>query len=574
VQGRADPQREILDVESVAGHLLPAGGMFAFLAGHRRELFPDDMFGDLFPSRRGRPSIPADVVASVIVLQTLHGLSDTEAAQAVTFDLRWKAACGLAVTARGFHPTVLTYWRRRLARSPRPNRIFDAVRQVVAETGVLAGKTRRALDSTVLDDAVATQDTVTQLIAAIRRVGREVPGAAAVIAEWCSAHDYRDPGKPAIAWDDPDARGRLVDALVSDAHRLLGHLPEQELGAKSAEAVALLALVAGQDVEPVEDSDGTDGRWRIARRVAPDRVISTVDPQARHAHKTRARRQDGYKAHVVVEPDTGIITDTRLTPASGPENSDAAVGVDLLLDTQDNDAQDNDTQDTEQPPAPGDDQPRDRAGGERNTAAEPSEPAEPAAEPAGVADTAEQWEVLADSAYGTGELLDRLHRAGHTPIIKPWPLRPAVDGGFTLDDFTVTEPADGQPGTVTCPNGHTRPLSRSRSATFGALCRDCPLRARCTTSATGRTLRLHPHDAITRGHRQCARDPAFQAAYRRHRPMVERSIAWLVGGRNRRLRYRGTAANDQWLHHRVAAVNLHRLLALGLTRRPGTWALA
>ena len=93
----------------------------------------------------------------------------------------------------------------------------------------------------------------------------------------------------------------------------------------------MLALVAGQDVEPVEGSDGTDGRWRIARQVAPDRVISTVDPDARHAHKTRSRRQDGYKAHVVVEPDTGLITDTALTPAAGPDNSDAAVGIDLLL---------------------------------------------------------------------------------------------------------------------------------------------------------------------------------------------------------------------------------------------------
>jgi hypothetical protein len=164
VQGRADPQREILDVESVAGHLLPERGVFAFLAGHRRELFPDELFADLFKVG-GRPSIPAEVIASVIVLQTLHGLSDSEAAEAVTFDLRWKAACGLAVTATGFHPTTLTYWRRRLAHSDRPNRIFDVVRQVVAETGVLTGKTRRALDSTVLDDAVATQDTVTQLIA-------------------------------------------------------------------------------------------------------------------------------------------------------------------------------------------------------------------------------------------------------------------------------------------------------------------------------------------------------------------------------------------------------------------------
>ena len=130
--------------------------MFAFLAVHRGELFPEELFADLFVTRRGRPSIPADVIASVIVLQTLNGLSDEAAAEAVTFELRWKAACGLAVTAKGFHPTTLTYWRRRLANSAQPNRIFDAVKEVVAATGVLTGKTRRALDSTVLDDAVAT----------------------------------------------------------------------------------------------------------------------------------------------------------------------------------------------------------------------------------------------------------------------------------------------------------------------------------------------------------------------------------------------------------------------------------
>jgi DDE family transposase/transposase-like protein DUF772 len=515
VQGRAGPQCEILDVESVAGHLLPAGGVFAFLAGHRRELFPDDMFADLFPSRRGRPSIPADVVAAVIVLQTLNGLSDTEATEAVTFDLRWKAACGLAVTAPGFHPTVLTYWRRRLAASERPRRIFEVVGQVVAETGVLAGKTRRALDSTVLDDAVATQDTVTQLVAAIRRVARDVPGAAAVIAAHCSAHDYRDPGKPAIAWNDPDARARLVDALVGDAHRLLGHLPDTELDAKAAEAVGLLALVAGQDVEPVEGSDGTDGRWRIARKVAPERVVSTVDPEARHAHKTRQRRQDGYKAHVKVEPDTGLITGCALTPASGPEHSDAAVGIELLADEPD------------------------------------------------------PIEVLGDSAYGTGELLDTLEQAGHTAVIKPWPLRPAVEGGFTLDEFTV----DAAAGTVTCPNGLTARITRTRKAIFGARCRDCPLRARCTSSARGRKLALHPHDALQRAHRARATDPELQAVYRRHRPMVERSISWLVAGCNRRLRFRGTRRNDLWLHHRAAALNLRRLLTLGLTRSGGSWAM-
>ena len=220
MQGRAPDQRDLLDVESVAGHLLKPGSVFAFLAGYRRTLFPDAMFADLFPGVGGRPSVPADVMAAVLVLQALHGLSDSETVDAVTFDLRWKAACGLPVTAAAFHPTTLTYWRRRLAASASPNRIFDAVRTVVAETGALTGKTRRALDSTILDDAVATQDTVTQLIAAIRRVRRDVPGAADIVAQHCTAHDYDDPGKPAIAWNDQAARAGLIDDLVGDTHRL------------------------------------------------------------------------------------------------------------------------------------------------------------------------------------------------------------------------------------------------------------------------------------------------------------------------------------------------------------------
>ena len=209
MQGTSPAQHGVMDAESSLGGLLPSGSVYAFLAEHRRELFPDPMFADLFPSPLGRPSVPGDVVAAVLVLQALHGLSDREAVEALTFDLRWKAACGLAVEAPAFHPTVLTYWRRRLAASDRPQRIFDAVRGVVAATGALSGKTRRALDSTVLEDAVATQDTVIQVIAAIRRVRREVPGAAEVVAAQCRAHDYDDPGnrrspgttpRPAPGW--------------------------------------------------------------------------------------------------------------------------------------------------------------------------------------------------------------------------------------------------------------------------------------------------------------------------------------------------------------------------------------
>jgi hypothetical protein len=513
-----------MDVESVSGHLLPSGSVYAFLAEHRRGLFPDEMFADLFPSPRGRPSEPADVVATVLVLQALEGRSDREAIEALTFDLRWKAACGWPVGAAAFHPTVLTYWRRRLAASARPQRIFDAVREVVAATGALSGKTRRALDSTVLEDAVATQDTVTQLVASIRRVARAVPGGAELVAAAATAagHDYTRPGKPAIAWDDEAARAALVDGLVRDARAVLAAIAAGDPPAEgaAADAVGLLALVAGQDVEHVPDPDdpGGGGRWRIARRVAADRVISTVDPDARHAHKTVHRRTDGFTAHVVVEPDTGLITATRLTGAAGPANSDATVGVALLT--------------------------------EDDSATSPVE-------------------VLGDSAYGTGEALDALDRAGHTAVIKPWPVRPAVPGGFTLDDFTVDEPA----GTATCPAGVTRPISRTRVVTFKAACRDCELRARCTAAIRGRSLRLHEHDALQRAHRVRATAPDLQDTYRRHRPMVERSIAWIARG-NRRVPYRGTAKNNAWLHLRVAAINLRRLLTLGLTGTDGHWTLA
>jgi IS5 family transposase len=515
VQGRSDSQRELLDAESVAGHLLKSDSVFGFLAAHRAELFPDEMFADLFPTGRGRPSVPADVMACVITLQALHGLSDSETVDAVTFDLRWKTACGMPVSAGAFHATTLTYWRRRLAASDRPNRIFEAVTTVVAQTGALAGRTRRALDSTVLDDAVATQDTVTQLIGAIRRVRREVAGAGEVIAEHCTAHDYDDPGKPAITWDDVQAREQLVDALVTDAHRVLGHLPEQELGPRAAEAVALLALIAGQDVEPVEGSDGTDGRWRIAQKVAPDRVISTVDLDSRHVHKSRFRRQDGFKAHLGVEPDTGIITDCALTKANGADNHEAAVGLQLL-------------------------------DGE-----------------------AEPVTVLADSAYSAGEFRAGLVERGHIDRVKPAPARSFIPGGFTVDDFTVDHVA----GTATCPNGLTRRISRTGVATFGVACAGCPLRSRCTRRRDGKTLRIGPHDARLRAARKAACDPDWLAEYRQHRPMVERTIAWLTRG-NRRLRYRGIIKNDQWLHHRAAALNLRRLVTLGLDHTGAKWAIA
>src|SRR5712692_9301829 len=281
MQGDERMDRQFLDAEMVAGHLIPANSMFAFLAAHRAAVFPDADYADLFaPPGVGRPSLPATRMAAILTLQALCDYSDRETAEAVRFDVRWKVACGLAVDEAGFDPSSLVYWRNRIARSKRPHRVNDAVRKILEQTGVLKGRRRRAVDSTILADAVATRDTVTQLVSAIRKVGREVPGAAEQIARVCTGHDYSEPGKPKIDWDDPRAKEALVSALVNDANALVAALEGRRLDERAAGALALLALVAGQDVGPAEGSDGTDGRWRIARKVTEDRTISTVDPEA------------------------------------------------------------------------------------------------------------------------------------------------------------------------------------------------------------------------------------------------------------------------------------------------------
>jgi hypothetical protein len=536
MQGFERMDGELLD--AAVGHLVPAGSMFAFLAAHRAEVFPDEDYADLFAAPGvGRPSLPATRMAAVLTLQVLHDYSDREAAEAARFDVRWKVATGAPLDDPGFDPSSLVYWRNRIARSARPHRISDAVHKIVAGTGVLKGRRRRAVDSTILADAVATQDTVTQLVSAIRKVAREVPGAAEQIAAVCTGHDYSGPGKPAIDWDDPAAKDVLVSALVNDATALVAALQDRDLDERAASALALLALVAGQDVEPAEGSDGTDGRWRIARKVAEDRVISTVDPDARHTRKSPEARRDGYRAHLAADPETGIITDEKLTRAAGTENSDPAVAEEFL-------------------------------------AAEAGSPGSPG--PGGPGDGAAAGPDLSwygDSAYGTGDLRGAICDAGHQAVIKPKPLQAPVKGGFTVDDFAVDE----QQGTVTCPAGHTVALSRTRIATFGVLCRNCPLRARCTISKTGRKLVLHPRDDLLRTARATwAAGSGLRKDYTTHRPNVERAIAQVATWRGRRLklRYRGTARNHAWLKRRTAALNLRNLIGKGLTRRRGAWALA
>src|SRR5258705_9992582 len=196
MQGVQRADRELLDARALVGHLVAEGSVCAFLPEHRGRVFPDGEFADLFPSGRGRPSMPAPVAATILTLQTLLDLSDAETAEAARCDLRWKVATGMALDDKGFHPSTLTYWRRRLAKSARPHRINEAVRKVVDETGILRGRHRRAVDSTILADAVATQDTITQLVAAVRRGGRQGAGAGGEDAGGGAGRGFTRAGEP------------------------------------------------------------------------------------------------------------------------------------------------------------------------------------------------------------------------------------------------------------------------------------------------------------------------------------------------------------------------------------------
>ena len=238
--------------------------------------------------------------------------------------------------------------------------------------------------------------------------------------------------------------------------------------------------VTGQDLE--EDAGGV---FRIARRVAPDRVISTVDPQARHGHKTSARGFDGYKGHVAVDPDAEIITATAVTPGnSGDAEAAAGLLADLLPGGQDSCRR------------------RGRRARPRPAAAGDGQPA-----------------VYGDAAYGSGELIGRLDDAGICNGIKCQPPA-AVTGHFPKDRFAI----DLETGTVTCPAGVTAPIRAShRSATPGqpgSARRAGP--ARWPPSAPsrqgGRTITIGPHEARLAAARLRQAGPGLEGGLQGHPP--------------------------------------------------------
>jgi Transposase DDE domain/Transposase domain (DUF772) len=535
--GQADRQGDLLDdVTRFCDEALPESSIYSVLHRERDRLFPDEMFADLFCGT-GRNSVPPSVVATVMVLQRLEGLSDRAAVERYTFDTRWRYAAGVGgYDGAGwdrFAHTVLVDMRARLAKSDDPRRIFNVTLQAASAAGLVGVK--RVLDSTPLYDAVATMDTITLIRSAVRGLLRVADAGlqAELRGVLTSGDDYAGNAKPHIDWDDPAARQELIDSRARDGYACLALLDGRTLGEQVGQASQLLATVLGQDLEATED-----GTLRIARRVAKDRVISTVDPEARHGHKTAARGFDGYKGHAAIDPDSEIITDTAV---SAGNVGDAAVAADLIDDLT-----------SKSSPATTD--AADAAAG----GADPDEPT-----------------VYGDAAYGSGEFLDHLAGKDIASRCKTQPPTAAA-GMFTKTDFDINLDAD----TVTCPNGVSIPIRCNNDgdglAFFGEACRDCPLRSRCTKAEGGRTIRVGRYERCLSDARAQQQDPQWVADYRATRPKVERKLAHLMRHRHggRRARMRGTTKIDADFNLLAAAHNLARLARLGLRFAATGWAVA
>lgn len=526
------------------------GSIYGLLHREGYRLFPDDAFADLFKDI-GRASVPPRIVAVVMVLQRLEGLSDREAVDRFTFDLRWKyAAGGLAYDHPGFVHTVLVDMRARLRRSTRPNRIFETVLEVAREAG-LVGRTR-VLDSTPLYDAVATQDTVTLIRSAIRGVLQvcEEELAGELRKNLRRDDDYSTPGKPACDWDDAPAREAMLDALARDAYAVLAQLDDSKMSPELQQAATLLATVVGQDIEQRED-----GVFRILRGVAKDRVISTVDPEARHGHKTAARGFDGYKGHVAVDPESEIITATDVTPGNVADG-DAAES--LLADVL-----------AEKPSAT---PPEGETAKATEGRAGEEIPAEKPCEPSNAQPSQPAYEIYGDASYGTANLVETIEGAGAKAHVKVQaPVAP--DGRFSKDAFAIDLIAQ----TVCCPAGAIVLIRKAGDggglAAFGVRCATCPQRSQCTANKEGRTIRIHPQEETLQRKRAEQKSPDWKSDYRQTRPKVERKLAHLMFRRHggRRARMRGCLRIRQDFALLGAAQNLRRLASLGVCHNGGAW---
>jgi hypothetical protein len=508
--GRQNPQMDLADAVLWTGKVSPkplieAGSFHDRFAKLRPTILRDEDFGHWFHPEAGRRSVPPSVVAGAFLLALREGCSDREAEQRMRYDLRWKWGLGLSLNDHGCDHSSLCVFRARLLAHEEEGKLFQDIVRKAVEAGLLPKRAVQVMDSSPMLGAAAVQDTYKLLRTALHKLVKghkqELP------AELMPRlKRYLQTGKPDIDWEDREARRRELQQLVEDAELALSELPAQTDKPAASAARALLEQVAHQDVEP----DGKGG-VKIREGVAKDRVISTVDPEMRHGHKSSAGRWDGWKKHVSVEPQSELITAVEVSAANV---NDGAMAMKLL------------EQQTKVGLAPA--------------------------------------EVVADHQYAAGELREQAQARGEgTTIVTKAAALPDT-GYFHKSEFEI----DLEAGTVICPGEqvarfHYR-VGHSTDAVFdAATCAACPLAEVCVqTPGQGRTISIHPYEHQLQAAAERRRQPDFPALMAQ-RPGVERKQAHWNHKGGRQSRYHGLRKTRLQALWSAAVVNIERLMVLG-----------
>ena len=536
--GERSDQRGLWEADRLYLDHVGRESFYGLLASLRGRLFRDADFAEFYCPDNGRDSVPPSLLATALLLQSHDKVSDAEAKARADFDLRWKVALGIEAEDRPFAKSTLQVFRAQLILHDKVRDVFEGSLRLAWESGYLKGRGMRvALDTTNILGRGAVKDTCNLLADGIVKLLRALAVVEqAPVREWAQARGYERylgssvKGEAAIDWSDRQARTALLAGIVADADRLLelSRQAQGELREESAERqrIVVAAELLGQLL--LQDVGRAEGGVSLKDGVSRDRMMSVHDPEMRHGHKSSSRRFDGHKAAIVVDTDSQLITAVEVLPGNAPDNLGA---LDLV------------------------------EASEANTGV-------PVAE------------AMGDAAYGDGDTRQAFADAGRTLIARV-PGRPNRTH-FPKEDFRI----DLEAGTCTCPAGNvtriirpsgtrTGPTGRThRLKGFrfdGAVCGVCPLRPRCVAAkpGTGRTVQLHPQEALLQQARALQRSEAF-AEYRQRRVVVEHRLARLVQLGIRQSRYFGRAKTRFQLYLAATVANLTLVASkAGLTGETG-----